>query len=187
MKDYNVKIVQGSEVRGEQLRLARARSIYTALIRHCHVENVSCYINSDEDEIIRAKLICLEVPDEPVHDIRSTEEIAIICHKEDISLPEVYALRKDFPTELPHTNAGPYSRPVSLCVSDVTFSDIRPMFNAYDFIKSIRRWFSLNSENKLLSILSLCRFPRKKSMVLRENIYFYTKKLYNEREYNYFL
>ena len=149
MKDYNVKIVQGSEVRGEQLRLARARSIYTALIRHCHVENVSCYINSDEDEIIRAKLICLEVPDEPVHDIRSTEEIAIICHKEDISLPEVYALRKDFPTELPHTNAGPYSRPVSLCVSDVTFSDIRPMFNAYDFITSIRRWFSLNSENKL--------------------------------------
>lgn len=149
MKDYNVKIVRGSEVRGEQLRLARARSIYTALIRHCHVEDVSCYINSEEDEIIRAKLICLEVPDEPINDIRSTEEIAIICHKEDISLPEVYALRKDFPTELAHTNAGTYSRPVSLCVSDVTFSDIRPLFNAYDFITSIRRWFSLNSENKL--------------------------------------
>lgn len=149
MKDYNVKIVRGSEVRGEQLRLARARSIYTALIRHCYVEDVSCYINSDEDEIIRAKLICLEVPDEPINDIRSTEEIAIICHKEDISLPEVYALRKDFPTELAHTNAGTYSRPVSLCVSDITFSDIRPLFNAYDFITSIRRWFSLNSENKL--------------------------------------
>lgn len=80
-----------------QLRLARARSIYAALVRHCYAEDVSCYINNDGDEIIRAKLICLEVPDEPVNDIRSAEEIAIICHKEDMSLPEVYALRKIFP------------------------------------------------------------------------------------------
>lgn len=66
-----------------------------------------------------------------------------------MSLPEVYALRKDFPTELAHSNARPYTRPVSLCVSDVSFSDIRPLFNSFDFITSIRRWFSLNSENKL--------------------------------------
>lgn len=149
MKDYNAKIILGSEVRGEQLRLARARSIYSALIRHRYAEDVTCFINSDGDEIIRAKLICLEVPDEPINDIRDAEEIAVICHKEDVSLPEVYALRKDFPTELAHSNARPYARPVSLCVSDVTFSDIRPQFNAYDFITSIRRWFSLNSENKL--------------------------------------
>lgn len=149
MKDYNIKIIRGREVRGEQLHLTRARSIYAALIRHCYAEDVSCYINNNGDEIIRAKLICLEVPDEPVNDIRSAEEIAIICHKEDISLPEVYALRKNFPTELPHSNARPYTRPISLCVSDVTFLDIRPVFNAYDFITSIRRWFSLNSENKL--------------------------------------
>ena len=149
MKDYNAKIIRGHAVRGEQLRLARARSIYAALVRHRYAKDVSCYINSDGNEIIRAKLICLEVPDEPVNDIRDAEEIAIICHKEDVSLPEVYALRKDFPTELAHSNARPYTRPVSLCVSDVTFSDIRPLFNSYDFITSIRRWFSLNSENKL--------------------------------------
>lgn len=142
MKDYNVKIIRGREVQGEQLHLTRARSIYAALIRHCYAEDVSCYINNDGDEIIRAKLICLEVPDEPINDIRSAEEIAIICHKEDISLPEVYALRKNFPTELPHSNARPYTRPISLCVSDVTFLDIRPMFNAYDFITSIRRWLA---------------------------------------------
>ena len=152
MKNYNAKIIRGNKVRGGQLRLARARSIYAALVRHRYAEDVSCYINSDGDEIIRAKLIYLEVPDEPVNDIRDSEEIAIICHKEDISLPEVYALRKDFPTELAHSNARPWERPVSLCVSDVTFSDIRPQFNAYDFITSIRRWFSLSSENKLHEI-----------------------------------
>ncbi len=149
MKDYNAKIICGGEVRSEQLRLARSRSIYAALVRHRYTENVTCYIKSGGDEIIRAKLICLEVPDEPVNDIRDAEEIAIICHKDDVLLPEVYALRKDFPTELAHSNARPYARPVSLCVSDVTFADIRPQFNAYDFIISIRRWFSLNSENKL--------------------------------------
>lgn len=149
MKDYNAKIICGSEVRSEQLRLARARSIYAALVRHRYTENVTCFIKNDGNEIIRAKLICLEVPDEPVNDIRDAEEIAIICHKDDVLLPEVYALRKDFPTELAHSNARPYARPVSLCVSDVTFADIRPQFNAYDFITSIRRWFSLNSENEL--------------------------------------
>lgn len=149
MKDYNEKIIRGSEVRGEQLRLARTRSIYAALLRHRYADDVRCYINSDGNEIIRAKLICLEVPDEPVNDIRDAEEVAIICHKEDVMLPEVYALRRDFPTELAHSNARPYARPVSLCVSDVTFTDIRPQFNAYDFITSICRWFSLNSENKL--------------------------------------
>lgn len=149
MKDYNAKIIRGNKVRGEQLRLARARSIYAALVRHRYTEDISCFINGDGDEIIRAKLTCLEVPDEPVYEIRDSEEIAIICHKEDVSLPEVYALRRDFPTELAHSNARPYAHPVSLCVSDVTFSDIRPQFNAYDFITSIRRWFSLNSENKL--------------------------------------
>ncbi len=149
MKNYNEKIVRGNVVRAEQLRLARARSIYAALNRHRYAENVTCYINSDGNEIIKAKLVCLEVPDEPVNDLMDVEEIAIICHKEDISLPEVYALRKDFPLELAHSNARPYARPVSLCVSDISFSDIRPQFNAYDFINSIRRWFSLNSENKL--------------------------------------
>ena len=74
MKDYNINIIRGHEIRGEQLRLARARSIYAALVRHCYAEDVSCYINNDGDEIIRAKLICLEVPDEPVNDIRSAFE-----------------------------------------------------------------------------------------------------------------
>ena len=40
MKDYNINIIRGHEIRGEQLRLARARSIYAALVRHCYAEDV---------------------------------------------------------------------------------------------------------------------------------------------------
>ena len=75
----------------------------------------------------------LEIPDEPFYKIYDEEKVAIVCHPEDIDMPEVYALRKDFPTELPHSNAKPFARPVSLCISDVAFADIRPQFNAHDF------------------------------------------------------
>lgn len=146
---YNNKIIRGSAVRGDNLRIPRAVAIYHAALRHPRAKDVTCRINNDGDEIILMTLYQLEVPDEPIHDIREEEEIAIICHKEDIIIPEVYALRPDFPTELPHSNARPYLHPVSLCVSDVSFADIRPQFNAYDFIGLIRRWLNLSSVNQL--------------------------------------
>lgn len=149
MTDYNHKITNGSTIRGEHLKLFRAKAIYKAAIVHPYAKDVQCYVNGKGYAIIKMRLTHLEIPDEPVFDIRDEEEIAIICHPEDVDIPEVYALRKDFPTELPHSNAKPFTRPVSLCVSDVAFADIRPLFNAHDFLNSIRRWFSLNSINKL--------------------------------------
>jgi len=149
MTDYNHKITNGSTIRGEHLKLFRAKAIYKAAIVHPYAKDVQCYVNGKGYAIIKMCFTHLEIPDEPVFDIRDEEEIAIICHPEDVDIPEVYALRKDFPTELPHSNAKPFTRPVSLCVSDVAFADIRPLFNAHDFLNSIRRWFSLNSINKL--------------------------------------
>lgn len=149
MTEYNYKIIKGSPIKGENLKHMRAKAIYRASIRHPYVKDVSCYVNGKGDAIIKMCLTHLEIPDEPVYKINDIEEVAIICHPEDINIPEVYALRKDFPTELPHSNAKSFVRPVSLCVSDVAFSDIRPQFNAYDFFNYIRRWFRLNSINKL--------------------------------------
>lgn len=152
MKGYNSKILKGNTVSGNQLKIPRAQSILNVALHHPYVRDVSCRINDLGDEIIFLKLIRLEVPDEPAFDLREEEKIAIVCHKEDIYIPEVYALREDFPLELPHSNARPFTRPVSLCVSDVSFADIRPMFNAFDFINSIRRWFNLNCVNQLHEI-----------------------------------
>lgn len=149
MIDYNHKISKGSPIRGEYLKLSRAKAIYKAALGHPFAKDIQCYVNGKGDAVIKMRLTHLEIPDEPVFDIHDEEVIAIICHPEDVNIPEVYALRKDFPTELPHSNAKPYAHPVSLCVSDVAFADIRPQFNAHDFLNSIRRWFSLNSINKL--------------------------------------
>lgn len=149
MTDYNYKITNGSPIRGEHLKLSRAKAIYKAAMAHPYTKDVQCYVKGNGNIIIKMRLVHLEIPDEPIYEMYDEEEIAIICYSEDINIPEVYALRKDFPTELPHSNAKPFTRPVSLCVSDVAFADIRPQFNAHDFLDSIRRWFSLNSINKL--------------------------------------
>lgn len=149
MTDYNYKITNGSPIRGEHLKLSRAKAIYKAAMAHPYTKGVQCYVKGNGNIIIKMRLVYLEIPDEPIYEMYDEEEIAIICYSEDINIPEVYALRKDFPTKLPHSNAKPFTRPVSLCVSDVAFADIRPQFNAHDFLDSIRRWFSLNSINKL--------------------------------------
>lgn len=147
MKHY--KIIDGSEVRGSDLRLPRAISIYRAALAHKQATVKSCRRKSDGSEVIIMELSRLEIPDEPEFPIHVKENIAVRCLKEDLNMPEVYAIRKDFPIGLPHSNAMPFAHPVSLCISDVLFADIKPQFNAFDFINLIIRWFNLNSIGEL--------------------------------------
>lgn len=150
MDNYNYQILEGkTKTLGEYFKLPKARAIFNAASCHQDIRDVECFSRSNGDEIITMHMTHLEVPSRPYFPISETEKVAIICHPEDLSLPEVYALRKDFPTGLPHSNAQKFARPVSLCVSDVFFADIRPQFNAYAFLTWIRRWFSLNSKNQL--------------------------------------
>lgn len=149
MKSYNHKVIKGSVVRGEQLRLPRAISIYNSISVADDCDLVECRKQTDGSEVIFFTIKRIGVPDEPAYDIHDTEEVAVICDDKDVMMPEVYALRKDFPVALPHSNAKDFLRPVSLCISDVPFLDIRHQFSAFDFIGYIRRWFLLNSLNKL--------------------------------------
>ena len=98
MKDYNHKITNGSPIRGEYLKLSRAKAIYKAAMVHPYTKDVLCYVNGKGDAIVKMRMTHLEIPDEPIYEIWDEEEIAIICHSKDINIPEVYALRKDFPT-----------------------------------------------------------------------------------------
>lgn len=134
MKSYNHKVIRGSVVRGDQLRLPRAISIYNSISVADDCDLVECRRKADGSEVILFTIRRIGVPDEPAYDIRDTEEVAVICNERDVIMPEVFALRKDFPVALPHSNAKEFLRPVSLCISDVPFLDIRHQFSAYDFI-----------------------------------------------------
>lgn len=149
MKEYCDKILKGSIVHGDQLKLPRAQAIYRSATIHPYTEVVSCKRNREDDEIITLRLKRLQIPEELEYDIKITEDVAIICRKADCDLPDVYAIRRDFPLGLPHSNAKVYKHPVSLCVSDVSFGDMRMQFSAYDFICSIRHWLEKNSEGQL--------------------------------------
>lgn len=149
MRDYNDKILRGSVINGDQLKHSRAKAIYRAACIHDHVEVVQCVRNSALDEIITIKLTRLQIPEYPDYPIQAEEGVAIICRQQDDSWPEVYATREDFPLGLPHSNAMPYKRPVSMCVVDYSFYDVRLQFSAYDFISSIQNWFEKNSTGEL--------------------------------------
>lgn len=149
MKTYHYKEIKGSVIRAEDLRLPRAISIYNSIkiIGNCVL--IECRRKTDSSEVILFTLKRIGVPEEPAFNIHNEEDIAIVCSKSDLAFPEVYALREDFPIALPHSNARSHLRPVSLCISDVPFSDIRHQFSAYDFLCYIRRWLLLNSRNIL--------------------------------------
>ena len=122
MKDYNDKILRGSEIRGDQLRLPRALAIYRAVNKHEYAEIVKCQRNTSQDEILSFRLKRLQIPEYPEYSIRTEETVAVVCHKFEETWPDVYALRNDFPLGLPHSNAKPYKRPVSICVVDYFFT-----------------------------------------------------------------
>lgn len=149
MKDYNDKILRGSEIRGDQLKLPRAQAIYRAVNIHEYAEMVRCQRNTGQDEILTFRLKRLQIPEYPEYLIKTEEVVAVICREKDTYWPEVYAVRDDFPIGLPHSNALPFKRPVSMCVADYHFYDVRLQFSAFDFINSIRHWLEKNSIGEL--------------------------------------
>ena len=142
------KVIQGRSIRPDSLRSKRAKAIYKVAQSHPHVSDLQCFCSSQGDDILSMTLDS-EIPDRPIYDIREKEPIAIRCSKTDESMPLVLALRSDFPLGLPHTNAVPFDHPVSLCVSDVPYQDLRTSFNAFEFIELIRRWFAKNAIGEL--------------------------------------
>lgn len=148
MSKNRYKILDGQQVRLEDLLTPKGKAIYQVALHHPCVSDLTCIRSTQGDDVIMMTLL-LEVPDNPLYSIQERESVAIRCCKADKMQPEVYATRRDFPLDLPHRNVMPFDRPVSLCVSDVVYDDIRSTFNAFEFIESIRRWFQLNAIGKL--------------------------------------
>ena len=148
MSKNRYKILEGRQIRPEDLLTPKGKAIYQVALHHPCVSDLTCVKSTQGDDVIMMTLL-LEVPDNPLYPIQERESVAIKCCKADKMLPEVYATRLDFPLDLPHRNVMPFDRPVSLCVSDVVYDDIRTSFNAFEFIESIRRWFQLNAIGEL--------------------------------------
>jgi integrative and conjugative element protein (TIGR02256 family) len=146
--DYSYKEIQGKVVEVDNMK-TRAKSIALATLDNpSHILNPKFFVRNDNAEIICLTLD-IQIPQHTKNDIRENEDVAIICYPDDEYFPEVYALRGDFPLGLPHTNAKINEYPVSLCVTEENFQEVKHRFIAFEFIEKIRSWLSLTSRNKL--------------------------------------
>ncbi|WP_085535666.1 ThiF family adenylyltransferase [Massilibacteroides vaginae] len=149
---YSYKEIQGSIVDVNELDVARAKSIALAALNNpAYILNPVFVKRIDGAEVILVTLD-IEVYQNPLNGVEEQEDIAIICHPEDDSFPEVYALRNNFQLGLPHTNLRIEDYPVCLCVTEQLFQEVKHRFNPFEFIESIRQWLTLTSQDKLHAI-----------------------------------
>lgn len=148
--NYSYQIIEGIEVQPVELKIARAKNLALAIQQHsyCLEGTLVCRQRTDNSEVILLTLD-IEIPQNPRNGIQVYEDIAIIFSESDSNFPEVYALREDFLSSLPHTNLSTFEHPVSLCVTEQTYSEVKHKLTEFDFIRYIFRWFSLTSEGKL--------------------------------------
>lgn len=96
----------------------------------------------------------VETPQRTVHDIRMTEPIGVWFAAappapDAPAPPEVFALREDFPADVPHVNLRTYAYPRSLCLYDVAFAEVRSTWTPARFVTLVREWLRLTAIGKL--------------------------------------
>lgn len=149
MDDEYVTIA-GTSIQPGNLSLNRSNKIVEFVDSECclYTKLIGCY--KSEDSPLKETIVLdveVERSQKWKHDIRGVERIAIVFVESD-SLPEVLALRKDFPL-VPHTNLRPTEIPRSLCLYDESWNEIKRRWTPANFIKGIRTWLSETNKGNL--------------------------------------
>lgn len=134
----------------QELRNPLARQIASALLADSvsGVTLLECRRSPAEVMVVDVQA---EIVQRPVHDIRDVERLALVFSPsgEDGSIPDVLALREDFPVGIPHQNLRFWERPVSLCVLDEPFQQARLQWTPVRFFALIRQWLELTARGAL--------------------------------------
>jgi hypothetical protein len=102
----------------------------------------------NNDEFLILKFLP-DVPNNPINDIRQEEVIVIVTSRNNLALPKVFACRDNFPLGLPHTNATKDKRPVSLCIFEDNFEELKHKWSGPYFLHAIKSWLELTARNEL--------------------------------------
>ncbi|WP_197090864.1 Mov34/MPN/PAD-1 family protein [Bradyrhizobium sp. LTSP849] len=86
-------------------------------------------------------------PQRFVHPLKATEPMALHFPAQDRA-PVILALRDDFP-DVPHTNPGHRSDPVSLCIDDRPWQEIKLNWTPSDFLVRIHIWLAKTARDEL--------------------------------------
>lgn len=133
----------------ENLRVRRAVETLKAMVGHAYYALVECRRTREEGHEILVADVDVEVCQRPVYDIRNTERIAILFPAADNDdEPEVIALREDFPTEVPHRKLTLVERPVSVCLYEEPYAELKLHWTPHLFLERIREWLALTARNE---------------------------------------
>jgi len=89
----------------------------------------------------------IEKPQKPKNDIRNVERVAI-CFTSDDNIPEVYALRDDFPN-VSHLNLKSFDIPKCLCLYEESVEELKLQWSSFAYLERIREWMSLTAKGIL--------------------------------------
>lgn len=139
--------IKGVGIPIEDLSISRACSFAFDVTGFDYVNLIECIKLSDEAEAVVID-VEVELGQKQSHEIRKTERIAIQFASSDDCMPEVLALRMDFPL-VPHINLRSNEIPRSLCLYDKSFEEIKLDWTSVAFIERIREWLSKTAKGTL--------------------------------------
>ncbi len=140
-------LAPGESVDLAGLKVPKASQVADAVVSHPYVKLVECRRRPENGEEILVIDVDVETCQKPVYDIRSTERVAILFSPND-GEPEVTALRGDFPTDVPHRKLSRSKRPVTLCLYEEPYAELKLHWTPRLFLEDIRRWLALTARNE---------------------------------------
>lgn len=155
----------GSPISPDALAIPKAVSLAKFLQAGKHAYCTLIEVRSDTETFIETIVfdVYLELNQDRVNPIRDRERVAASFYPSDEFMPEVVALRADFPW-VPHLNQRDSEFPRSLCLYEQPYSRIKLRWTPTSF-ERIREWLSLSAEGTLhqedqpLEHVFLGRFP----------------------------
>ncbi len=139
--------IDGQVVSIDDLRISRAKDFANAVNVALYAHLIECRRTNSNDEIIVFNAE-VEIGQKTVYDIKSIERIAVEFDVSDNSMPEVLALRRNFPS-VPHINLRLREFPRSLCVTELSYSELKLRWTGTTFVEDIRRWLAEAAKGNL--------------------------------------
>ena len=139
--------VDGEVILASNLIISKAKDFANAVKNSDYACLVECRRATSDREIIvlDAKV---QIGQKTVHKIKRHERIAVVFEKSDTIMPDVLALRRNFPL-VPHINLRSQEFPRSLCVTEQQYSESKLQWTGPAFVENIRRWLAETAKGTL--------------------------------------
>ena len=139
--------IDGEVISASNLTVPKAKDFANAVESSDYACLVECRRATSDREIIvfYAKV---QVGQKTVHKIKRRERLAVVFEKSDTIMPDVLALRKNFPL-VPHVNLRPKELPRSLCLTEQQYSEWKLCWTGPAFVENIRDWLALTAKGRL--------------------------------------